>query len=45
MVADKCEEEENIGSTSGESFINDSDNDEPSISGQDEVIHNEASQR
>ncbi|KAI3776396.1 hypothetical protein L1987_46177 [Smallanthus sonchifolius] len=44
MAADKCEEEEDIGSTSGDSFINDSDNDEPSISGhdEDEEIHHEA---
>jgi len=41
MAADKCEEEEDIGSSSGDSFINDSDNDEPSISGQDEEIHQE----
>ncbi|XP_076906462.1 protein CHROMATIN REMODELING 20-like [Bidens hawaiensis] len=41
MVVDKCEDEEDIGSTSGDSFINDSDNDEPSVSGQDEAIHQE----
>ncbi|KAK9078052.1 hypothetical protein SSX86_002109 [Deinandra increscens subsp. villosa] len=41
MAANKCEEEEDIGSTSADSFINDSDNDEPSISGQDEEIHHE----
>ncbi|KAI3724262.1 hypothetical protein L2E82_36033 [Cichorium intybus] len=39
MAADKCEEEEDLGSTSGDSFINDSDNDEPSTSGQDDEIH------
>ncbi|KAI3725381.1 hypothetical protein L1987_65168 [Smallanthus sonchifolius] len=44
MAADKCEEEDDIGSTSGDSFIHDSDNDEPSISGhdEDEEIHHEA---
>lgn len=36
MAADKVEEEEDIGSTSSDSFINDSDNDEPSTSGQDD---------
>ncbi|KAM0056754.1 putative DNA helicase chromatin remodeling SNF2 family [Helianthus debilis subsp. tardiflorus] len=41
MAADKIEEEEDIGGTSGDSFINDSDNDEPSISGQDEEINHE----
>lgn len=43
MAVDKCDEEEDIGSTSGDSFINDSDNDEPSTSGQDGEINNEAS--
>ncbi|XP_024988979.1 protein CHROMATIN REMODELING 20 isoform X4 [Cynara cardunculus var. scolymus] len=39
MAADKCEEEEDLGSTSSDSFINDSDNDEPSTSGQDDAMH------
>ncbi|KAI3796901.1 hypothetical protein L1987_39588 [Smallanthus sonchifolius] len=42
MAVDKCEEEEDIGSTSSDSFINDSDNDEPSTSGQDDEMHHEA---
>lgn len=41
MAADKFEEEEDIGSTSSDSFINDSDNDEPSTSGQDDQTHQE----
>lgn len=39
MAVDKCEEEEDIGNTSSDSFVN--DNDEPSTSGQDEEIHHE----
>nr|XP_043631904.1 protein CHROMATIN REMODELING 20 [Erigeron canadensis] len=41
MTADKVEEEEDIGSTSSDSFINDSDDDEPSISGPDDEMHHE----
>ncbi|XP_071702520.1 protein CHROMATIN REMODELING 20 [Rutidosis leptorrhynchoides] len=42
MASDKCEEEEDIGSTSSDSFINDdSDNDQPSTSGQDDEMHHE----
>ncbi|KAL7614893.1 hypothetical protein Lser_V15G05260 [Lactuca serriola] len=39
MAADKCEEEEDLGSASSDSFINDSENDEPSTSGQDDGVH------
>lgn len=42
MAADKCEEEEDLGSASSDSFINDSENDEPSTSGQDDGVHLEA---
>ncbi|KAL8246018.1 hypothetical protein R6Q59_007234 [Mikania micrantha] len=43
MAVDQCEEEEeDIGSTSSDSFINDSDNNEPSTSGQDDETHHEA---
>ncbi|GJT97781.1 protein chromatin remodeling 20 isoform X1 [Tanacetum coccineum] len=41
MAADKVEEEEDIGSTSSDSFIDDSDNDEPSTSGQDDQTPHE----
>lgn len=44
MAVDKCDvEEEDIGSSSSDSFINDSDSNESLTPGQDGEVHPEAS--